>query len=371
MRLVRARLEELELPLVEPFETSFGLERSRRVLFVTLEERGGEEGIGECAAAREPLYSEESVATARWMVTRHLLPSLAAVDASTPDEWTQGFARWRGHRMAKAAVEMALWDLTSRATGTSLARALGARRRRVPVGVSVGVQPSVGALVDRVSRYLDAGYARVKVKIRPGWDEAPVRALRDAFPSLRLWVDANQAYPPRESARLRRIAGRFEIEQVEQPFPARVVDAHARLQRRAPFRVCLDESIVDEESLEDALGRRALTSLNVKPGRVGGLSAGRRLGRRARRAGVPAWVGGMLETGVGRAHAVALAARPEFTLPADLSASERYFDPDLLTRPFVLGRDSTLEVPAGRGLGVEVDAARWRRARRSVRAVRL
>jgi O-succinylbenzoate synthase len=370
MPLVRARLDELELPLVEPFETSFGVEKRRRVLFVTVEESGGEEGIGECVAGREPLYSEESVDTARWMIARHLLPAVVRSGSLDPGQATASFGRWRGHRMAKAAVEMALWDLSARTRGSSLARRLGARRRRVPVGVSVGIQPSAAILVRRVGKYLEDGYRRVKLKVRPGWDDEPVREVRRAFPDLELWADANQAYSLRDLPRILSWAHRWSVAQVEQPFPARSLEAHARLRARGRFRVCLDESIVDRPSLEDAIARDALSSLNVKPGRVGGLGPGIDLARRAHAAGIAVWVGGMLETGIGRAHAVALAARSEFTLSADLSASDRYFDPDLVDPPFRLLPDSTLEVPTGRGVGVTVVPARWRAYRRRSRLLR-
>jgi O-succinylbenzoate synthase len=257
--------------------------------------------------------------------------------------------------MAKASVEMALWDLWAKQRRRSLALSLGGRRRRVEVGVSVGIHPTPEALVRRVGAYLDEGYRRVKLKVRPGWDEAPVRAVRRAFPDLRLWVDANQAYPPSAVAEIGRWATRFEVEQVEQPFPAQALGAHARLNRLRRFRVCLDESIVAPGSLDEAIERSALSSLNVKPGRVGGLTISRQLQQRAGRARIPAWVGGMLETGVGRAHAVALASLPHFTLPADLSASRRYYRTEIIDRPFELGPGSTLSVPQGPGIGVEVD----------------
>lgn len=364
MRLRRAILEELELPLRAPFVTSFGRESRRRVLFVTLEERGGEEGIGECVAARAPLYSSETTWTAREMIGRHFLKDLRSLATPTPGRFLAASSRWRGHRMARAAVEMALWDLTARLRGQSLARTLGGTLDRVEVGVSVGIQPGIAALRRAVERYVTAGYGRVKLKVQPGWDARPVAAIRRAFPTARLWVDANQAFARGSIPQLVKWAHRERVEQMEQPFPERDLSAHAALIERARFRVCLDESVVDSASLEDAIARRALTSLNVKPGRVGGHSHSIALARRAVAAGIPTWVGGMLETGVGRAHAVALASRKEFTLPADLSASDRYYRTDLIDPPFVLGAGSTLEVPRSPGLGVAVDERRWARARR-------
>ncbi|MCI4352233.1 MAG: o-succinylbenzoate synthase [Thermoplasmata archaeon] len=357
----RVRLDELELPLVEPFETSFGVERRRRFLVVQIEAEDGETGLGECVATQHPLYSSESVATARWMIETYLLPLLWKEGALPPDTFRTRARVWRGHPMAKGAIEMALWDLWARRHRQSLARALGGRRRRVEVGVSVGIQSDVPTLVRRVGEYLAEGYGRIKVKVRPGWDERPVAALRKEFPELRLWVDANQGYPASAAGAIRRWATRYGVEQVEQPFPERALAAHARLVRRAPFLVCLDESITDLAAFEAAVEMQAVTSLNVKAGRVGGLGSGRELGARSAGAGLPAWVGGMLETGIGRAHNVALASLTPFTLPADLSASGRYYRQDLVEPAFELGPGSTLSVPRGQGLGVEVVESVYRK----------
>ena len=366
----RVQLDELEMPLVEAFETSFGVERRRRFLVLRIESEDGETGLGECVATRDPLYSSESVATARWMIETYLLPLLWREGALAPPIFRARAQAWRGHPMAKAAVEMALWDLWARRHRQSLAHALGSRRRRVEVGVSVGIQPSVPTLVRRVGDYLADGYRRIKIKVRPGWDERPVAALRREFPDIRLWVDANQAYPASAVAAIRRWATRYAVEQVEQPFPEHALATHAQLVRGARFRVCLDESITDLATLEAAIGMQALTSLNVKAGRVGGLGAGRELGERAARARLPAWVGGMLETGIGRAHNVALASLSPFTFPADLSASDRYYQPDLVEPAFELGPGSTLSVPSGRGIGVDVVESIYRRHLRRHREFR-
>ncbi len=366
MQIVSARLDELELPLVEPFETSFGVERRRRLLLLFLRGEGGEEGVGECVAARDPLYSSESVTTARWLMSRYLLPELFRAPVSTPAAFLDRTRAFKGNPMAKAAVEMALWDLFAKEHRRSLATVLGGQRRRVEVGVSVGIQPSAADLVRRVGRYLEDGYRRVKLKVRPGWDVEPVRAVRRAYPDLRLWVDANQAYPPKAAASIARWASRYRVEQVEQPFPEHELEAHARLNRSHRFRVCLDESIVDRASLDDAVRRRAISSLNVKPGRVGGLTVSSDLQEAAGRAGIPAWVGGMLETGVGRAHNVALATLRNFTFPADLSASRRYYRTEIVDPPFELGPGSTLAVPRGPGIGVALlDRAIAKNRRRS------
>jgi len=368
--LASVRVDEVELPLVEPFQTSFGVEQNRRFLVVHVTTREGLEGWGECAAAIDPLYSSESLATARWILTERLVPLLFRLPEPTPEAFLAASARFRGNRMAKAAVELALEDLRARARRTSVARSLGARRDRVRVGVSVGIQPTVPQLVDRVGRYLEDGYGRIKLKVAPGWDARPVGAVRREYPDVELWVDANQAYPIRAVSSIRSWAERYGVAQVEQPFAERAIHAHAELARGAPFRVCLDESIVDMTSLEDALAAGAVTSLNVKVGRVGGIATGLALARRARRSRVPSWVGGMLESGIGRAHNVALASSPPFGLSSDLSASDRYYREDLIEPPFVLGPGSTLAVPRGPGIGVEVVDRVLRRHRRASRTFR-
>lgn len=368
MRLAKAELAELELPLVEPFETSFGVERRRRFLVVRLQATTGAEGYGECVAAALPLYSGESLATASWLLARQLLPRLFRDELPSPEAYSSTVDDLRGNRMAKSAAESALWALWAEEDRRSLARTLGGRQSRVEVGVSVGIQPDIPTLVRRVGSYLSSGYRRVKLKVKPGWDAAPVRAVRREFPDVRLWVDANQAYRPSAAARIASWAHRESVEQVEQPFAERNMLAHQELAQTGGFRVCLDESVVDEASLDEATERGALSSLNVKSGRVGGLGNARSLARRARRRGVHAWVGGMLESGLGRAHNLALASRTEFDLPGDISASDRYYAEDLIEPPLRLGPSSTIEVPRGPGLGVEVNPRIWRKALRKTRS---
>ena len=367
MRLRSAALDEVELELVEPFETSFGVEKRRRFLLVRLEASDGTVGLGECVASIDPLYSGETLEGARELLVRRLLPGLLRAEETSAERFLGTAGRYRGNAMAKSAVETALVDLEAQAAGRSVSAWLGGRRRRVEVGVSVGIQRDVPTLVRRVGRYLDDGYRRIKLKVRPGWDSVAVGAVRRAYPDVELWVDANQAYSPSAAGRIRAWAARWRVAQVEQPFSERAILAHARLAARAPFRVCLDESIVDDPSLADAIEAHAVTSLNVKTGRGGGLLAGRRLARTARRSRIPSWVGGMLESGVGRAHNVHLAALDPFTLPADLSASDRYYAQDLVEPAFALGPGSTLEVPRGPGLGVELSERVLRRARRASR----
>ena len=370
MQIRAARLDEIGLDLVEPFETSFGVQTKRRFYLLRLESRDGLYGYGECVATDDPLYSSESNVSVKDLLARHFLPSILHTRETTAESFLRDVDHFRGNAMAKAAVETALVDLEARTRGISVSRYLGGRRTRIEVGVSVGIQPTIPRLVRRVARYRAEGYRRIKIKVRPGWDAVPVRALRREFPDLELWVDANQAYPPAAVERVREWAEGAHVAQVEQPFPERAIWAHARLARGASFRVCLDESIVDEVSLEDAIQADAITSLNVKTGRVGGLRIGRALARRATRSRIPAWVGGMLESGVGRAHNVALASCPEMTLPGDLSASGRYYREDLIDPPFELGPGSSIKVPRGPGLGVEVLERVIRRYRRSTVTLR-
>ncbi len=350
LRLLAADLIQVELPLVTPFRTSFGTQTVRRALLVHLY-TDGPDGWGECVAMEEPLYSSEYVAGAEAVIAGHLLPRLAGrkTDAA-------GLALLlgavRGHRMAKAAIEMAVLDAELRAQERSLASHLGAVRDLVDCGVSVGIMDSIPELVDAVRGYVDAGYRRIKLKIEPGWDVEPVRAVRAAIgPSTPLQVDANAAYTLADAGHLARL-DEFDLLLIEQPLSEEQIAAHAALARQLITPVCLDESIVSLEVCAEALDLGACAVVNIKPGRVGGYLEAVRIHDLCRERGIPVWCGGMLETGIGRAANVALAALPGFTLPGDTSASDRYYRLDL-TPPFVL-EDGRLRVPAGHGLGVEV-----------------
>lgn len=361
MRVTRAELDELELPLVVPFTTSFGTQRRRRALIVRLHADDGRVGVGECVAGSEPRYSPETVETAREAIARFLLPALFRDPAPTPLRFPRAVAWMRGHHMARAAVEMALWDLEAQSRRISLARRLGARRRRIPVGVSVGIERPIEALVRRVGGYVGAGYSRVKLKVQPGWDARPVAAVRREHPDVPLWVDANQAYPETAAREIAAWVRTNAVAIVEQPFAARRLVAHARLNRKPGIHVALDESIEDGSDLDEALALRALDALNVKPGRVGGLGPAVALAGRCQERRLPTWVGGMLETGIGRAFNVALAATSAFTLPGDISASDRYYARDIVDPPFELGPGGTLTVPDAPGLGVTIVEREYRR----------
>lgn len=346
MTLQGVELRWIDLPLVSPFRTSFGTETGRRVLLVRALADDGE-GWGECVAMAEPGYSAEYVDGAAHVITEFLLPRL------TPgtDPWgaEQAFRPVRGHPMAKAAVEAALLDCWLRARSTSFGQFLGAVRPAVPAGVSVGIMDSVPQLLDAVDGYLAEGYRRIKLKIEPGWDVAPVRAVRERHPDIALQADANAAYTLADARHLARLDP-FDLLLVEQPLPEEDIAGHAALARRIATPVCLDESITSAAVAADAIARGATSVVNIKPGRVGGFLEARRVHDVCAAHGVPVWCGGMLETGIGRAANVALAALPNFTLPGDTSASARYYATDV-TEPFVL-EDGCLRVPEGPGIGV-------------------
>lgn len=368
--VVAVELRRIELPLVTPFQTSFGTWDSRDILLVRVladGPTGPVEGWGECVAGTQPLYSSEYTAAAEDVTVAHLLPRLFASGVRHADDVAGALAEVRGHRMAKAAVEAAVLDAELRAVGRSMAEHLGATVDRVPVGVSIGILPTIDDLVATARRHLDEGYARIKVKIKPGWDVEPCRRLRSELGAdFGLQVDANAAYGPADVETLRAL-DEFDLLLIEQPYPEERIVDNVELVRAIRTPVCLDETIVDEAVCEDVLRLGAADVINIKPGRVGGHLAGKRIHDACLAAGVPVWHGGMLETGVGRAANLALAALPGFTLPGDISAAARYWARDIVTEPAVLEADGTIRVPDGPGIGVEVDLDVLDRVTTSVR----
>jgi o-succinylbenzoate synthase len=350
MRILGAELRLVELPLVRPFRTSFGEEATKEALLVRIETDRAK-GWGECVASSQPRYSEEFIEGA-WLVLRdHIIPAVANAEDVSADRLAAALRWLRGNRMARAALEMAVLDAELRTRDSSLAFHLGAERDRVECGVSVGIAPSIEALVDQVHGYVELGYRRVKLKIEPGWDVEPVSAVREAFPNVPLSVDANAAYRLTDLPVFEALDA-LDLMMIEQPLGHEDLLDHASLQRRITTSICLDESIRSAADARAAIALGACRIINIKAGRVGGLLEARRIHDEARAHGVPVWCGGMLETGIGRAANVALAALPGFTLPGDTSASDRYFEEDL-TDPFVLERDGTMKVPTGPGIGVE------------------
>lgn len=357
LRLRRITLYHLRMPLVTPFETSFGRITHRECLLVEVQDADGVVGWGEVVAEREPGYAYETTGTAWHILGEFLIPLVlgAPLEAADPAaDFQARVAPVRGHPMAKAGLEMALWDLRGRREGRSLRELLGGVRDRVPVGVSVGLQPSPEALVETVAAYVAQGYRRVKIKIKPGRDVADATAVRCAFPTLPLQVDANSAYTL-ETAQALLPLDDLNLLLIEQPLADDDLWDHSRLQQRLRTPLCLDESIRSLRHARQALEMGACRVINIKQGRVGGLHQARAIHDLAQAQGVPVWCGGMLETGVGRAANLALAALPSFTLPGDISATERYYAEDITEERFTLNPDGTIDVPTGPGLGVTVN----------------
>lgn len=354
-QLRAVELRRIALDLVSPFRTSFGTQTDRDVLLVHVTTDVGD-GWGECVAGDDPLYSSEYTEAAQHVIRAHLLPRLFAHRGARVAAHEVGVALdpVKGHRMAKAALECAVLDAELRSQGRSVAEHLGAVRERVPSGVSVGIVGSIAELIDVVGGYLDAGYVRIKLKIEPGWDVEPVRAVRAEFgDALPLQVDANAAYRRGDARHLAQLdeAGLLLI---EQPLPEDDLLGHAELATRIATPVCLDESITSARAAADAIALGACSIVNVKAGRVGGYLEARRVHDVCAAHGVPVWCGGMLETGIGRAMNAALAALPGFTLTGDISASTRFWTRDIVTEPMQVV-DGHVPVPTGPGTGVELD----------------
>jgi len=350
----RIVLETIRMRLRQAFRISSGVQEERRIVLVRLEAASAT-GVGECVAGEEPNYSYETVDTARWMLERHLCPAILGLEFPGPRELAHALTRaLRGHPMARAALEMAAWHLDAEQRGVPLATALGGEKDRVEVGVSIGIQSSIEELLAEIGRYVEQGYRRVKLKISPGHDIEAVRHAREAYPELALQVDANAAYTRADIDHLRRLDA-FGLLMIEQPFAEDDLVSHARLQALTETPVCLDESVASAADCETALALGAAGVVNIKPGRVGGFTEAVRIHDLCADAGIPVWCGGMLETGIGRAHNVALASLPNFRYPADLSASDRYWDRDVIEPPFTLEPDGTLLVPRRGGLGVDID----------------
>jgi o-succinylbenzoate synthase len=345
-------LHHLRMPLKNAFETSFGRIYQRECILV--EVRGeGLVGWGECTADKDPGYSYETTGTNWYILKEYLAPVL--MDSGTPVETFRiQTALIRGHNMAKSGIEMALWDLAGKAGGKSLRELLGGVQKKVQVGVSVGLQASPESLVERVGDYLALGYKRVKIKIKPGRDVEDTRQVRHAYPDLHLQVDANSAYTLESTESLRPLDD-LNLLLIEQPLAEDDLWDHRQLQALLKTPLCLDESITSSRHARQALEMQACRIINIKTGRVGGLTEAAAIHDLCHGQGIPVWCGGMLETGVGRAANLALASLPGFVLPGDISATDRYYEEDITQQRFVLNNDSTIDVPTGPGLGIEID----------------
>jgi o-succinylbenzoate synthase len=356
----RLELRVLRLPLVRFFETSFGRVHDRTFMLVRLD-GGGVTAWGECVADHDPYYSAETVETAWHITSAFLAPLVLGVEFDHPRDVFPALCRVRGHHMAKAAVEMAAWDLYARQAGKPLAAVLGGTRARVAAGVSIGIQDSLEQLLDRVGAELADGYQRIKIKVKPGWDLAAVAAVRARFGQVPLMVDANAAYRLEDAEHLARF-DQFGLTMIEQPLDDDDILDHAALQHRLATPVCLDESIHSVRRGRDAIDAGACRIINIKPGRLGGHGESIRLHDLCASRAVPVWHGGMLESGIGRAHNLHLSSLPNFSLPGDVAASRRYYDPDLIDPPIQVGADGTIPVPDGGGIGVHVVEDRVERA---------
>jgi O-succinylbenzoate synthase len=353
VKIQRIVLYHLRMPLRSPFETSFGRSEDRDSILIEAQ-AGDLVGYGECVADRDPGYSSEIAGTAWEILADYLIPAVLGQDFASAGEIPSRLDFVRGHLMAKAGLEMAAWDLLGKESGRSIKEMLGGVRDKVEVGVSVGIQASPQSLVETVQGYLDDGYRRVKIKIKPGRDVQDAQAVRQAYPDLLLQVDANSAYSL-ETGDVLLPLDELDLLLIEQPLAEDDMWDHAKLQARFRTPICLDESILSARHARQALEMKACRIINIKAGRVGGLTQAKAIHDLCYPQGVPVWCGGMLETGVGRASNLALASLPGFILPGDISATERYYFEDITRENFTLNQDSTIDVPGASGLGVSID----------------
>lgn len=366
MKILEYELRRIYLPLVRPFRTSFTTQTDREVLLIKVTTEDGIVGWSECVAMSAPLYSPEYISGCLETMREFLIPALNKAGDIQAENVASHLKPFLGAQMAKAALETALLDAQLKASGISFATYLGANKTKVPCGVSVGIAPSIEALVDEVTSYVEAGYKRIKLKIEPGWDVEPVRRIRELFPDKPLQVDANQAYSRSDLKLLKRL-DEFDLLLIEQPLDEHDILGHAQLAKVMSTPVCLDESIISLSSAQDALELEATSIINIKPGRVGGYLESVKIHDYCLARSIPVWCGGMLETGIGRAANLALAALPGFTLPGDTSASSRFFKQDITT-PFEMV-DGYIEVPGGIGIGVVPDIEFMESITRSVETI--
>ena len=351
MRIRKITLREIHLKLLSPFQTSFGTSDLRRILLIETDV-DGISSWGESTAGENPFYCYETVETA-WLILRdYLWPLVKGREIGSAAEVWDMLAPVRGHNMAKAGLEIAVWDAEAKLKNTPLWKLLGGTRTEIPCGVSIGIQPTTAGLIAKVDEALAAGYQRIKIKIKPGYDLEPVRALRQRFPHIRLMVDANSAYR-REDAPLLKALDDFYLIMIEQPLGWDDIYSHAEIQRQIQTPVCLDECIHDVENARAAIDLGACKIINIKLGRVGGHASARRIHDLCQSRGIPVWCGGMLESGIGRAHNIAMSSLADFSLPGDVSASRRYWAEDIISPEVEVTRQGTIRVPAAAGIGYE------------------
>jgi O-succinylbenzoate synthase len=352
VKIERLELRLVKLPLVHFFETSFGRIYDKHFIIVRVSGEG-ETGYGECVAEQDPYYSSETNATVWHIIEEFIAPLVLGAHFAHPRDLFPALKAIRGHNMAKAAVEMAAWDLYARQQGQPLSRVLGGSRERIASGVSIGIQDTLSDLAAKIDRELAAGYRRIKIKIKPGWDIEAVETARARVGTVPLMVDANAAYTLADADHLAKLDA-FDLMMIEQPLDYDDIADHATLQRRLKTPICLDESIKTLHAAREAIAAGACRIINIKPGRVGGFTESIRLHDLCAENGIPNWHGGMLESGIGRAANIHLSTLANFTLPGDIAASRRYFDPDLIDPPIEVAADGTIAVPTGPGIGVTV-----------------
>lgn len=352
MKLERVELFLIRLPLKHAYETSGSRETHQTRVIARVESQGAV-GWGESVAPETPWYSGETPETVWWLLDAIAIPQLLNTDLAGPHDTSVALGWIKDHRMAKATIEMAIWDLFAKMADAPLATLLGGTRDRILCGVAIGIQPSVEALLEKIAMELEGGYQRVKVKIKPGWDGHVAEAIRNRFPDLPFQLDANSAYTLADAPLFKRIDAYTPL-LVEQPLAADDIIDHATLQKQILTPVCLDESIHSAEDARKAIEIGATRVINIKAGRVGGLAESKRIHDVCADRDVPVWCGGMLEMGIGRAANVHLASLPNFRLPGDVSASARYFETEIIGEPFSVQPDGTMKVPTGPGIGVTV-----------------
>jgi O-succinylbenzoate synthase len=354
MRIERVTLRQIHMPLVHFFETSFGRTTGRDIILVEAAGEGAS-GWGEVTAGESPFYNEEWTDSA-WLILRdYAIPRVLGRDLAGAEDVAPLTAHIRGHKMARGGLEVAVWDLAARLAGQPLWQAIGGgARREIPCGVSIGIQDSVEQLLEKIERELAAGYQRIKMKIKPGWDVDVIRQVRSRFPAIKLMADANSAYTLADADRLKQL-DEFYLMMIEQPLAHDDIIDHAVLQAKLDTPICLDECIRSAHHAEQAIRLHACGIINIKLGRVGGFLESKRVHDVAQAAGVPVWCGGMLEAGVGRAHNIALSTLPNFVLPGDVSASKRYWARDIIVPPVETTRQGTIRVSDEPGFGYALD----------------
>ncbi|MDP3150855.1 MAG: o-succinylbenzoate synthase [Ignavibacteria bacterium] len=356
MLLDRITLYHIKMELVTPFVTSMGTEKEEEHIIIKVD-GDGITGWGECVAAANPFYTYETVQTAWHILSDFLIPGIIGKNFNTVDEAISSWRKVRGHNMAKAGLEAALWDKLAKSKNISLSKMLGGVKEKIDVGVSIGIQSSDNELIKKVEGYLEEGYKRIKIKIAPGNDIQPVKALRKEFPNILLQVDANSAYTLKD-VKIFKAMEEFNLLMIEQPLGYEDIYEHSKLQREIKTPICLDESIRTLADTRAAIELESCKIINIKPGRVGGFTEAKLIHDYCASKNIPVWHGGMLESGIGRAGNVALASLPNFTLPGDISASKRYYKKDIVEPEFVINKDGTMNVPSKTGIGVEVNIER-------------